>query len=187
MYVLQVNQLNSFCCFIQRCSFAFQERCFTQSTIGRKNQTVNCLMYAENTRQPFNDNLFFCPPRVHLPRYQRLEGKTSKSFISFIITTEELSRNDFKEVHMNKILVLEDILTLNNGPYDIIFVDWSVLKVFVRRIEPKYKNTVKLLRYNNNTCYVSNINTVFQLFRCGNSDIFFRKKTQFWAICNNMQ
>ena len=39
----------------------------------------------------------------------------------------------------------------------------------------KYGNTVQLLRYNNNICYVNNINAVFQSFRCPNCDTFFNR------------
>ena len=39
----------------------------------------------------------------------------------------------------------------------------------------KYNNTVRLFRYTNHICYVSNINAVFQAFCCPNCDTFFNE------------
>ena len=39
----------------------------------------------------------------------------------------------------------------------------------------KYKNTARLLRYNDHKCYVSNINAVFRSFCCPNCYTFFKR------------
>ena len=44
-----------------------------------------------------------------------------------------------------------------------------------RRSIQKYENSVKLLRYNNNICYVNNINALFKAFWCTTCDTFFSK------------
>ena len=90
---------------------------------------------------------------------------------------DELSPNQFKGVHMNDIPIVEDLLTLNILLYNIDIVDGNNIGKFARRKVQKYKNTLRLLRYNNHICYVSNINAVFQSFRCLNCDAFFQKKT----------
>ena len=76
---------------------------------------------------------------------------------------------------MNDILLVEDLLTLNIVLYDIDIVDGKIIGELARRSLQKYNNTVKLLRYSNHIFYVSNLNTVFQAFRCPNCDTFFNR------------
>ena len=141
-----------------------------------KNCTINCLTYKENTRQPYRDNL--CLFRALVPRLQgnqRLEEETSKIFNSFINKTDGLSPNQFKGVHMNDILTVEYLLTLNILLYDIDIVDGNIIGELARRSVQIHDNTVRLLRNNNHICYVSNIIAVFQAFRCPTSDSFFNR------------
>ena len=138
-----------------------------------KNCTINCLTYEENTRQSNNDNLcLFRALALHLHGNQRLKDETSKVFNSFIKEMDGLSPNQFKGVHMNDIPIVEDLLTLNILLYDIDIVDGDIIGELARRSVRKYYNTVGLLRFNNHICYVSNINAVFQSFRCPNFDTF---------------
>ena len=65
---------------------------------------------------------------------------------------------------MNDILFVGDLLTINIVLYDIDIVDANIIEELARRSLQKYNNTVRLLRYNNHICYVSNINAVFQDF-----------------------
>ena len=76
---------------------------------------------------------------------------------------------------MNNILTVEDLLTLNLLLYDIDIVDANIIGERSRRGWQKHNNTVRLFRYNNHICYVSNINAVFQAFRCPNCDTFFSR------------
>ena len=57
----------------------------------------------------------------------------------------------------------------------IFFVDGELIGELCRRSIQKYENSVKLLRYNNHICYVSNINVLFKAFRCTTCDTFFSK------------
>ena len=86
-----------------------------------------------------------------------------------------LSRNQFQRVHMNDIPTFEDLLTLNILLYDIDIVDGNIVGELARQSVQKNENNVRLLRYNNHICHVSNINAVFQSFRCPNCDTFFDK------------
>ena len=52
-------------------------------------------------------------------------------------------------------------------------MDGNIVGELARRSVQKYKNTVRLLRYDNHICYVNNFNAVFQPFRCPNCDTFF--------------
>ena len=140
-----------------------------------KNHTINCATFEENTRQPYNDNLsLFRALALHLQGTHRLEEETSKIFNLFINKMDGLSANQFRGVHMNDI-PFEDLLTLNIVLYDIDIVDGNIIGELARRSLPEYNNTVRLLRYNNHICYVSNINAVFQAFRCPNCDTFFNR------------
>ena len=141
-----------------------------------KNHTINCLMYEENIRQPYNDNLcLFRALALQLHGTQRLEDETSKLFNLLINKMDGLSADQFQGVHMNDIPTVEDLLTLNIVLYDIDIVDGNIIGELARRSVQKYENTVRLLRYNNHVCYVSNINAVFQSFRCPNCDTFFNR------------
>ena len=141
-----------------------------------KNHTINCLTYEENTRQPYNDNLcLFRALALHMHGNQRLQEETSQIFNSFINEMDGLSPNQSKRVHMNDILIVEDLIALNILFYDIDIVDGNIIGELSRRSVQKYDNAVRLLRYNNRLCYVSNINAVFQCFRCPNWDTFFNR------------
>ena len=141
-----------------------------------KNHTINCLTFEENTRQTYNDNLsLFRALALHLHGTQRLEEKNSKLFNLFMNKMSGLSPNQFQGVHMNDITTLEDLQTLNTMLYDIHMVDGNIVGELARRTVQKYQNTVRLLRYKNQKCYVNNINAVFQPFRCPNCDTFFNR------------
>ena len=93
-----------------------------------RNGTINCLKNEESTRQPYNDNLcLFRAPALHLHGTQRLEEETSKLFNLIINKMDGLSPNQFQGVHMNDILIVEDMLTLNILLYDIDIVDGNII------------------------------------------------------------
>ena len=141
-----------------------------------RNSTINCLTYEENTRQPYNDDLcLFRALALHLHGTQRLEEETSKLFNLFINKMDGLSADQFQGVHMKDIPIVEDLLTLNVLLYVMDIVDGNIVGELARRSVKKYENTVRLLRYNNHICYVSNINAVSQSFRCPNCDTFFNR------------
>ena len=97
-----------------------------------------------------------------------------------------LSPNQFERVHKNYIPIVEELLTLNVLLYDIDIVDGNIIGEFAERSVQKYDNTVSLLRYNYHICYVSNINAVFQSFRCPNCDIFSTEHPT-WSTFNYLQ
>ena len=95
--------------------------------------TINCLTFEENTRQPYNDNLcLFHALALHMHGNQRLEEETSKIFNSFINKMDGLSPNQFKEVHMNDIPIVEVLQTLNFLLYDIDNVDGNIIGELAR-------------------------------------------------------
>ena len=69
-----------------------------------------------------------------------------------------LSADQFQGVHMNDISIVEELLTLRILLHDIDIVHGNIIGELARRSVQKYKNTVRLLRYNNHICYVNNNN-----------------------------
>ena len=101
--------------------------------------------------------------------------KTSKIFNLFIKKKDGLSADLLRGVHMIDIPFVEDQLTLNIVLYDIDIVDGNSVEKLARPSLQKNNKTVRLLRYINYKCYVSNINAVFQDFRCPNCDTFLNR------------
>ena len=87
---------------------------------------------------------------------------------------------------MNDFPIVEDLLTLNILLYDIDIVDGNIMGELARRSVQKYDNTVRLLRYNNHICYVSNIMQSSNLF-VAPVVIFFQENIQFGATFYYMQ
>ena len=138
-----------------------------------KNHTV--LSYKENTRQKSRENLCFSHALV-LPLHwdQRLEEETSKIFNLFLSRLDGLNSSHFHGVHMNDTPIVEDLFLLFFF-YKIDILEGNDIGLLARRIVQEHKNSVKLLRYNNHICYVSNINAGFQCFRGPKCDSFFKR------------
>ena len=113
----------------------------------------------------------FCALALVLHGNSRLEEDTFKTLNLL------MSRMDrqFHGVHKNDIPIVEDLLLLNFLLYDIHIVEGNRIGELVRRSVQKHEHFVRLLRYNNHICFVSNFNAVFQSFRCPNCDIFFNR------------
>ena len=59
----------------------------------------------------------------------------------------------------------EGMFQLNVFLYDIDFVDGELIGEIARRSIQKFGKSVKLLRYNNHICYVSEMISFFKSFR----------------------
>ena len=68
-----------------------------------------------------------------------------------------------------------EMLQLNIFLYDIDIVDGELNGELARRSNQTFEKSVKLLRHNNHTCYVSDMNSFFKSFRCSTCDTIFRK------------
>ena len=148
-----------------------QGRSLTQTTF--ENCTINCLTFEENTRQPFNDKLcLFCAPPLHFHGNKRLKEEMSNFLNLFMSRMDRLSPSQFHGVHINNILFVEDLLLRNLLLKDMDIVEGNFLSLLDWRSVQKHENTVRLLRYNNLICYVSNLNAFFESFRCPNCDTF---------------
>ena len=76
---------------------------------------------------------------------------------------------------MTDIPKVEEILQFNNFLYDIDFVDGELIGELARRSFQMFEKSAKLLRYNNDICYVSDMNSFFKSFRCSTCDTIFSK------------
>ena len=143
-----------------------------------KNETINCLTLEENTRPPYDENpCLFRDLALHMHGNQRLEveEETSKLFNFFTNKRDRLSADQYQGVHTKDILLVEELLTLNIVLYNMDIVDDNLIGELAKRSLQKYNNFVRLLRYNNHICYVSNINAILQAFRCPNCDTLFNR------------
>ena len=141
-----------------------------------KNQNVNCLTFERNTREPYNDNLcLFRAVALHLLGNDRLQEETSEIFNLFLNNCGEADPSKFQGVHITDIPKVEEMLQLNIFLYDFYFVDGVLVAELARRSNQKFKKGVKLLRYNNHICYVSDMNSIFKSFRCSTCDIIVSK------------
>ena len=154
-----------------------------------KNQNVNCLTYEQNTKKPYKDNLcLFRALALHLHGNERLEEETSKIFNLFLNNCGKGYPSKFQEFHMTDIPKVEDLLQLIIFFYDIDFVAGELIGELCRRSIQKYEKSVKFLRYNNQICYVNNINALFKAFRCTTCDTFFSKSgnlERHFATCSD--
>ena len=141
-----------------------------------KNQNVNCLTFEKNTRKPYKDNLcLFRAVALHLFGNEILKEETSKIFNLFLNNSEEADPSNFQGLHITDIPKVEEMLQLNIFLHDIDFVDGELIGELARRSIQKFEESVKLLRYNNQICYVSDMNSFLKSFRCSTSDTIFSK------------
>ena len=132
-----------------------------------KNQNVHCLTFEKNTRKPYKDNLcFFRAVALHFFGNERMEEETSKIFKLFLNNCGEADPSKFQGVHMTDIPKLEEMWQINIFLYGIDFVDGELIGELARRSFQKFEKSVKLLRYNNHICCVSDMNSFFKSFHC---------------------
>ena len=140
-----------------------------------RNCNVSCLTFERNKSQTCNDNL--CLLRalaLHLHGNEKLE-ETSKFFNHFLNDSQKGDVSEIQRFHLNDIPKVKELLQLNIFLYDIDFADGELIDELCRRSIQKYEKSVKLLRYNNQICYVNIINALFKDFRCTTCDTCFSK------------
>ena len=124
---------------------------------------------------------------MHLFGIERLEEETSKIFNLFLNNCGEADPSKFQGVHMIDIPKVEEMFQLNVFLYDFDFVDGELIGELARRSIQTFEKSVKLLRYNNHICYVSDMNSFFKTFRCSTSDTIFSKTgnlERHWMTCS---
>ena len=141
-----------------------------------RNCNANCLTFERKTSQPYNDNLcLFRAVALHLFDNERLEEEKSKIFNLFLNNCGEGDPSKFQGAHMTDFPKVEEMLQINIFLYDIDSVDGGLIGELARKSIQKFEKSVKLSRYNNHICYVSDMNSLFKSFRCSTCDTIFSK------------
>ena len=97
------------------------------------NHTITCLIYEENTRQPFEDILcLFRLFPLHLHETKKLEEEPLEILTLSINKMDWLSPGQFHGVQFNDTPNVEDLLLIN-VLYDIDVVEGSLLENYVWR------------------------------------------------------
>ena len=141
-----------------------------------RNNHVNCLVSDQNTKQPYKDILcLFRALAVRLygkTSLEKFEKSISRSSYDFL---EKFGGDpkQFRGDSMDNPPIGEDELEKNIFIYDIDIEDGDFVFELARRSICKYKNTVKLLCYNNHITHVNNIKKIFKCCLCPTCDTFF--------------
>ena len=137
-----------------------------------KNQNVNCLT---NKTPKNHTKTIFASSKQLLCIYLATRDwkEASKFFNLFLINCGEGDPSKFQSVHMTDLPKVEEMLQLNILLYDLDFVDGDVIGELARRSIQTFEKSVKLLGYNNHTCYVSDISSFSKSFRCSKCDTIF--------------
>ena len=83
----------------------------------------------------------------------------------------------FQGVCMDDIPMVEEITGINIFRHDVDIVEGSLVGELARRSVQKQPDTVRLLRYNSQVCYVAKIHALFNAFRCPTCDCYFNNKS----------
>ena len=113
----------------------------------------------------------------HLYGSAELETNAAELFSEFL----QESGHDaikFRGVSMVHLVFVENAIK-HILIYDIDIEDGDFLGELARRSIEMYEKNINLLRYNNDICYVDDINTFFKRFRCPNCDTFIRRAGNF--------
>ena len=100
--------------------------------------------------------------------------ETSIIFNLFLNNCGEADPSKLQGVHRTDIPKVE-MLQLNVFLYDSDFVDGELIGELAQKSIQKFEKSVKLLRYNNHICYISDMKSFFKTFRCSSCDTNFSK------------
>ena len=106
-------------------------------------------------------------------RQRHVRRRNFKNVNLFLFNCEERDPSKLQHVHMNDILQIEDLLQLKAFLYEIDFVDRDLIGELALQSIQKIDNRVQLLHYNNQICYVNNINAILNFFRRSAYQAFF--------------
>ena len=139
---------------------------------------VNCLV-TNGYGETYKDYLcLFRAVAVHLYGSAELETNAAKLFSDFLHESGHDAIN-FRGVSMDHLVFVESAIKHNIFIYDIDIEDGDFVGELARRSIEMYENNINLLRYNNQICYVDDINTFFKRFRCPNCDTFIKRAGNF--------
>ena len=142
------------------------------------NSEVNCLL-SNGHDEPYNDNLcLFRAIAIHLFGSVDVKLQAIRIFHNFV-TASGCDPENLTGVSFDQIPIIEEQIKQNIFIYDIDIEDGEIIGGLVRRSVERYDENIKLLRYNNHTCYVNDINKFFEKLRCPSCDVFFNHSGHF--------
>ena len=160
-----------------RIHFNGMYRCFLPEQLLRRPH-VNCLVsigYGET----YKDYLcLFRAIAVQLYGSAELEINAKSLFSAFLHESGQDATN-FKGVSIDHLVFVENAIKHNIFIYNIEIVDGDFVGELAMRSIEMYEKYNYLLRYNNHICYVDDINTFFERYRCPSCDTFIQKAGNF--------
>ena len=103
---------------------------------------------------------------------ERLEEETKKLFNAYLTSNQHLSVENFQGVGLEDLNFVELLAEVNVLVYDIEVSAVGKIGELAERSLRRFNSTATLLRYTNNTCYVTDVNKVFIPFRCSMCNTF---------------
>ena len=132
-----------------------------------KNRRVNCFIFEKRTSKPHNDNLCsLSPVALFLHVNDKREEEKSELIVAHLQNMEDVDADEWQSVFKYDIQTLDDLTEISIFLYDIGIVDVALVGELATRSIEKSFTTVRLLRYNNQFCYVSIINALLKTYRC---------------------
>ena len=101
--------------------------------------------------------------------------KTSKTFNCFLNISGESDVSKFQGVHSGNLPKMENLLQLKIYLYNMGFLNEEITGEFASRSTQKFEESVWLLAHSIHICYVTEVISLFEAFRCSTSDTFFCK------------
>ena len=143
-----------------------------------RNPEVNCLV-SNGDNEPYNDNLcLFRAIAIHLFGSVDVELHATEIFHNFF-TASGCDPESSTGVSFDQVPIIEELIKQNIFIYGFDIEDGEIIGELVRRSVERYDEDIKLLRYNNQICYVKDINKFFKKFRCPSCDVFFNHSGNF--------
>ena len=144
-----------------------------QSPRTKKNKTVNCLTFEENTRKAYLDILcLFRALALPLHGIGKLEEETSKTFYLFLEKYGRISSSNFSRFLHERFSYCGRLGSSKHLPVWHKLYGWVLIGELTRRGIAEFPDTVHLIRYNSQICYVYDIIVLFKAYLCPSCDFF---------------
>ena len=142
-----------------------------------KRSDVNYLTYKSN-KERYNGNL--CLLRavcMYKKGNERVEEDTKKLFNAYLTGSLHLSVQNFRGDGLEDLHVVERLAEVNILVYDIEVSDGANIGELAESSLRRFNSTAILWRYNNQICFVTDVNKMFESFSCSTCNTFFTRSS----------
>ena len=108
----------------------------------------------------------------HKTGNETVEEETKKLFNAYLTANSHSSVQNFRVVGLDDLHIVERLAEVSILVYDIEVSDGRITVELADRSLRRFNSTATLLRYNNHSCYVTDVNKVFKFFRCSTCNTF---------------